>query len=104
MKITLRVNGAEQSHDVEPRQLLTYYLRDVTGVAATPYRPVAVEEALTWSSTNEAAVRAACESAAEGIEPLEDIHAGAPYRANLARVLCRRAALAGISRARGSGS
>ncbi len=29
MKITLRVNGAEQTHDVEPRLLLVYYLRDV---------------------------------------------------------------------------
>ena len=75
MKITLRVNGGEQSHDVEPRP-----------------------------STDEAAVRAACESAAEGVEPLGDIHANVPYRANLARVLCRRAARAAISRARGSGN
>ena len=76
----------------------------VTGVAATPYRPLAVEKGLTGSSTDEEAVRKACEPAAEEIDALSDIHAGAPYRANLARVLCRRAALAAISRARGSGS
>ena len=39
-----------------------------------------------------------------GAEPLGDLHADAAYRAHLARVLCRRAALAAISRARGSGS
>lgn len=76
----------------------------ITGVAATPYRPLEVEKGLTGSSTDEAAVRQACEPAAVGIEPLKDIHAGADYRANLARVLCRRATLAAISRARGATS
>lgn len=35
MNISLRVNGAEQSHDVEPRQLLVYYLRDILGLTGT---------------------------------------------------------------------
>ncbi len=74
----------------------------ITGVAATPYRPMEVKKGLVGSSTDQAAVRQACEPAAVGIEPLTDIHAGADYRANLARV--RRAALAAISRARGATS
>jgi aerobic carbon-monoxide dehydrogenase small subunit len=33
--ITLTVNGAAQHHEVEPRMLLVYYLRDVLGLTGT---------------------------------------------------------------------
>ena len=33
--ITLTVNGATQHHEVEPRMLLVYYLRDVLGLTGT---------------------------------------------------------------------
>ena len=34
MKVQLTVNGEERSDDVEPRQLLVHYLRDVLGLRA----------------------------------------------------------------------
>ena len=35
MKIRLKVNGVEYSHEVEPRLLLVYYLRDVLRLTGT---------------------------------------------------------------------
>ena len=35
MKISLVVNGGQHESDVEPRQLLVYYLRDVLGLTGT---------------------------------------------------------------------
>jgi carbon-monoxide dehydrogenase small subunit len=35
LRISLTVNGASQSHDVEPRLLLVHYLRDVVGLTGT---------------------------------------------------------------------
>ena len=34
-RISLKVNGTQQSHEVEPRQLLVHYLRDVLGLTGT---------------------------------------------------------------------
>jgi carbon-monoxide dehydrogenase small subunit len=34
-RISVKVNGAQQSHEVEPRQLLVHYLRDVLGLTGT---------------------------------------------------------------------
>jgi aerobic carbon-monoxide dehydrogenase medium subunit len=64
----------------------------VTGVAAKAYRATAVERALPgqqpWAP--EAMMRAATH-AADGVEPLGDIHASAEFRAHLAQVNTRRA-------------
>jgi carbon-monoxide dehydrogenase small subunit len=35
MKVSITVNGAQRSDDVEPRLLLVHYLRDVCGLRAT---------------------------------------------------------------------
>ncbi len=35
MRVSLTVNGTEREDDVEPRQLLVHYLRDVCGLRAT---------------------------------------------------------------------
>jgi carbon-monoxide dehydrogenase small subunit len=35
MKISVRVNGETREHDVEPRTLLVYYLRDTVGLTGT---------------------------------------------------------------------
>ncbi len=35
MKISLKVNGQSQSHDVEPRTLLVHYLREQCGLTGT---------------------------------------------------------------------
>jgi aerobic carbon-monoxide dehydrogenase medium subunit len=64
----------------------------VTGVAAKAYRASAAERALSaprpWRA--ETIARAASQ-AAQGIEPLSDIHASAEFRAHLAQVNTRRA-------------
>ncbi|HZT76225.1 MAG TPA: FAD binding domain-containing protein [Vicinamibacterales bacterium] len=62
----------------------------VTGVAATPYRAAALEQALGTRRTAEA-IALAASHAADGVEPLGDIHASPEYRAHLARVNARRA-------------
>jgi carbon-monoxide dehydrogenase small subunit len=35
MKVSLTVNGTAQAHEVEPRLLLVYYLREVVGLTGT---------------------------------------------------------------------
>ena len=59
----------------------------ITGIAPKAYRAAAVERALR-SGANFAA---AAQKAADGVEPLSDIHASAEFRAHLARVNTQRA-------------
>ena len=64
----------------------------VTGVAARPYRAAAVEQALRGRRQPTAeAIEQAAAHAADGIDPLSDIHASAEFRAHLASVNTRRA-------------
>jgi len=35
MKVSIRVNGAQHDHEVEPRLLLVHYLREVLGLSGT---------------------------------------------------------------------
>jgi aerobic carbon-monoxide dehydrogenase medium subunit len=64
----------------------------VTGIAAKAYRATAVESALAAGGPLTAqSIAAAATHAADGIEPLSDIHATAEYRAHLAQVNTRRA-------------
>ncbi|HZQ58501.1 MAG TPA: (2Fe-2S)-binding protein [Acidimicrobiales bacterium] len=35
MKVTITVNGREQTHDVEPRQLLVHFIRENAGLTGT---------------------------------------------------------------------
>ncbi len=35
MQVTMKINGTQQSHDVEPRTLLVHYIRDVCGLTGT---------------------------------------------------------------------
>jgi carbon-monoxide dehydrogenase medium subunit len=63
----------------------------ITGVAAKPYRATAVEKHLQGKELSAELIRAASIKAADGIDPLNDIHASAEFRAHLAQVQCRRA-------------
>ncbi len=71
----------------------------ITGVAAKAYRASAVERALAaqqpWAA--EAIARAASH-AADGVEPLGDIHASSEFRAHLAQVNTRRAIERAVAR------
>lgn len=63
----------------------------VTGVGPKAYRATGVEEALKGQPANLDSYTKAAEKAADGQDPLSDIHASAEYRAHLARVYTRRA-------------
>jgi carbon-monoxide dehydrogenase medium subunit len=72
----------------------------VTGVAATPYRASAVEQALAGRRMPAPeAIAAAAGRAADTIEPLSDIHASSEFRAHLAQVNARRAIERALARA-----
>jgi carbon-monoxide dehydrogenase medium subunit len=62
-------------------------------VAGRPVRATAVEERLRGADPTPEAVKAAAESAIEGIDPPSDSHASAGYRRDLTRVVVRRAVL-----------
>lgn len=63
----------------------------ITGAGDHAVRATAVEDALRGQQLSDETIAAASSSAAEGIDPLDDIHASAEYRAELARVYTRRA-------------
>lgn len=63
----------------------------VTGVAAKPYRAANVEGELWDKKLDAKTIARAAARAAEGVEPLSDLHASARYRAAMAEVFTRRA-------------
>lgn len=63
----------------------------ITGVAAKPYRATAVEKKLEGQPLTAENIADAAKKAANRIEPLNDIHASAEYRAHLAKVNTKRA-------------
>jgi len=71
----------------------------VTGAGDMAYRPQAVENALVGTIPTVDSVKAAAESAVDGIELLSDIHAPADYRARVTKNLVRRAVLKAVERA-----
>ena len=75
----------------------------LSGVAGTPVRATAAENALKSQTAGEEAFAAAAAAAAEGLQPAEDIHAPAAYRRRLAQALVQRALVKALARAVGDG-
>jgi len=71
----------------------------VTGVAPKAYRATGVEASLHGSDLSAAAIATAARKAADGVDPLSDIHASAEFRAHLACVQTKRALELAASRA-----
>jgi len=71
----------------------------VTGLAAKVFRAAAVESAITGKKPDAATIAAAAAHAADGADPLADIHAAADFRAELARVYTARALEQAVVRA-----
>jgi carbon-monoxide dehydrogenase medium subunit len=63
----------------------------VTGVGPKAYRATGVEAALKGQPATAETFAKAAERAADGQDPLDDLHASSEYRAHLARVYTRRA-------------
>jgi len=70
----------------------------VTGVAPTAYRATAVEQALGGEPITAERIAKAAAHAADGVQPLGDIHASPEFRAHLAQVNARRALTRAIER------
>jgi carbon-monoxide dehydrogenase medium subunit len=71
----------------------------VTGLADTPFPARGVEEKLRGKKTTAKAIEGAAAVVTAGIDPLEDLHAAADYRAHLARVYTARAIKEALKRA-----
>jgi aerobic carbon-monoxide dehydrogenase medium subunit len=72
----------------------------VTGVASHAYRATKTESLLKGQKPTAAMIKGTSEKASDGIIALEDIHASADYRLDLAHVFTRRAVQAAIERIR----
>ena len=70
----------------------------VTGVNPVPFRAAALEKRLAGESPDRAALARLC-ARIEEADPMEDLHASAPYRAHLCGVFAARAVLAAAQRA-----
>jgi carbon-monoxide dehydrogenase medium subunit len=71
----------------------------VTGVAAKAYRAAGVESSLQGVELSAATIATAAQKAADGVDPLSDIHASTEFRAHLACVQTKRALELAASRA-----
>jgi len=73
----------------------------VTGLGPKAFRAAAVENSLRGKKASEKLFAEAARHAAEGIEPLSDLHASADYRREMATVYARRALKRAFARAQG---
>jgi aerobic carbon-monoxide dehydrogenase medium subunit len=72
----------------------------ITGLGAKAFRANAVENALNGKAPDAKTIADAAAHAANGIDPLSDIHASGDFRAELARVYTRRALEGAAARVR----
>jgi aerobic carbon-monoxide dehydrogenase medium subunit len=72
----------------------------VTGLGPKPFRAAGVERALSGKAASPPNLAAAARFAAQGIEPLSDLHASGDYRREMAVVFTRRALERAVARAR----
>jgi len=73
----------------------------VTGLSDKPFRARAVEARLRGNKLTPKLIADSAAQVAESIDPLEDLHAAAPFRAHLARVYAARAIQAAAKRTGG---
>ena len=73
----------------------------VTGLAEKPFRARGVEERLRGQKLTEKVIEASAAQVVDGVEPLEDLHASAKFRAHLARVYTERAVREAVKRTKG---
>jgi carbon-monoxide dehydrogenase medium subunit len=91
--------GAAASVELDASGALSNVGIGITGVGSYAFRATKTETALKGQKPSAAVIKAACEKASDGIIALEDIHASADYRLDLARTYARRALEAALERA-----
>ena len=72
----------------------------ITGVGSRAFRAAETEKMLQGATPSVEVLKRACEHASKDVIALEDIHASAEYRLDLARIFARRAVERAIERAR----
>src|SRR5262245_25026362 len=91
--------GAAAIVELDAAGVLANVAIGITGVGSHAFRAGKTEAALKNQKPSTDVIKAACEKAGDGIIALEDIHASADYRVDLARIYARRAVEAAIERA-----
>jgi len=92
--------GASAVVEMDGSGLLANVAIGITGVGSCPFRATKTETALKGQAPSPEALKNACEKASDEIIALDDIHASADYRLDLARIYARRALEAAIARAK----
>jgi len=106
MQITVTVNDAAFTREVEPRLLLIHFLRDQLGLTAVGARQFAApqaEEFLRGAPATEESFARAGEIAAQHCRPVSDQRGPAHYKRHLAGELTRRALRTALARTAGTG-
>ena len=91
--------GASAVVELDRSGTLSHVAVGITGVGNHAFRAAETEKALKGQKPAVDLLKKACEKAGAGILALEDIHASADYRLDLARIFARRALQAAIERA-----
>jgi carbon-monoxide dehydrogenase medium subunit len=92
--------GAAAAVEVDGSGALMNVAIGITGVGSHAFRATKTEAALKGQIPSAAVLKNACALASEGVIGLDDIHASADYRLELARIYSRRALEAAIERAK----
>jgi len=91
--------GAAAVVELDGTGVLSNVAIGITGIGNHAFRATKTEAALQGQKPAADVLKKACESASDGVLALDDIHASADYRLDLARVFARRALQAAIDRA-----
>src|SRR5437867_1891209 len=91
--------GAAAVVELDASGALSNVAVGITGVGNRAFRATEAEKALKGQKPTTDLLKRACEKASSGVIALEDIHASADYRLDLARIFARRAVEAAIERA-----
>jgi carbon-monoxide dehydrogenase medium subunit len=91
--------GAAAMVELDGSGALSNVAIGITGVGSHAYRATTTETALKGVKPTADVLKKACEKVSDGILALEDLHASADYRLDLARIFARRAIQAAIERA-----
>ena len=91
--------GAAAVVEIDSAGKLANVAIGITGVGNHAFRAAKTEGALKGQAPAADALKKACEKASDGVIALDDIHASADYRLDLARIYTRRALQAAIERA-----